>query len=84
MIGQQQAVSFFRAASFASAARRPQNFGEHGRELISSEIALRLLRLLCDEAGRRPLLDKYGVPAELLAQLLQRAVFKVRAAAAHM
>ena len=58
-----------------------QNFGEHGRELISSEIALRLLRLLCDEAQRAPLLEAYGLSPAHVQQLLQRAVFKVGASA---
>ena len=58
-----------------------QNFGEHGRELISSEIALRLLRLLCDEAQRAPLLQAYGLSPAHVNQLLQRAVFKVSASA---
>ena len=56
-----------------------QNFGEHGRELISSEIALRLLRLLCDEAQRAPLLEAYDLSPTHVQQLLQRAVFKVGA-----
>ena len=58
----------------------PQDFGEHGRELISSEIALRLLRLLCGgPEAAAPLLAAYRLPGEAVQQLLQRAVFKVRA-----
>ena len=34
------------------------NFGAHGRELISSEVALRLARMLCGEAPSR----FYGTP----------------------
>ena len=55
-----------------------QDFGEHGRELISSEIALRLLRLLCGgPEAAAPLLAAYRLPGEAVQQLLQRAVFKV-------
>jgi len=58
---------------------RPQNFGEHGRELISSEIALRLLRLLCSgEAERGAFVDGFGLRRDHVQALLQRTVFKVR------
>lgn len=64
----------------ANSRRQPlQNFGEHGRELISSEIALRLLRLLCSsEAERGTFLDGWGLRRDHVQALLQRAVFKVR------
>ena len=58
--------------------RAAQNFGEHGRELISSEIGLNVLRLLCDAEARAPLLAKYKIDPNALASALQRAVFKVR------
>ena len=58
---------------------RPQNFGEHGRELISSEIALHLLRLLCSgEAERGAFVDGFGLRRDHVQALLQRTVFKVR------
>lgn len=54
-----------------------QNFGEHGRELISSEIGLSVLRLLCDAEARAPLLTKYKIDPAAVSSVLQRAVFKV-------
>jgi len=54
-----------------------QNFGEHGRELISSEIGLHVLRLLCDEAARLPLLQRFKIDPQAVKQVMQRAVFKV-------
>ncbi|EFN56559.1 hypothetical protein CHLNCDRAFT_144224 [Chlorella variabilis] len=67
------------SSSHENKARLLLNFGEHGRELISSEIALHLLRLLCDEGARLPLLHKFGIPPADVHQLLQRTVFKARA-----
>lgn len=57
---------------------RLQNFGEHGRELISSEIGLHLLRLLCDPAARRTLLAAYSISEAAVDALLPRTVFKAR------
>ena len=53
-----------------------QNFGEHGRELISSEIGLHVLRLLCDATQRAPLLRKFKLEPSAVDELLQRTVFK--------
>ncbi|KAI7845496.1 hypothetical protein COHA_001042 [Chlorella ohadii] len=54
------------------------NFGEHGRELISSEIALHLLRLLCSgEAERGAFVDGFGLRRDHVQALLQRTVFKI-------
>ena len=52
------------------------NFGAHGRELISSEVALRLARMLCGEAPSR----FYGPPdrsRDRIAELLKVAVIKM-------
>ena len=52
------------------------NFGAHGRELITSEVALRLARMLCGEAPSR----FYGPPdrsRDRIAELLKVAVIKM-------
>ena len=52
------------------------NFGAHGRELISSEVALRLARMLCGEAPSR----FYGAPdrsRDRISELLKAAVVKM-------
>ena len=58
---------------------RLQNFGEHGRELITSEIALRLIRLLCDPGRDHlpPLLASLGLPEDHLRAVLNRTVLRV-------
>ena len=53
------------------------NFGEHGRELITSEIALRLLRVLCDPAARADLLASHDLPVPAVEAALQQIVFKI-------
>ena len=58
------------------AAKVLLNFGAHGRELISSEVALRLARMLCGEAPSR----FYGPPdrsRDRIAELLKVAVIKM-------
>lgn len=52
------------------------NFGAHGRELISSEVALRLARMLCGEAPSR----FYGTPdasRDRISELLKLTVIKM-------
>lgn len=53
------------------------NFGEHGRELISSEIALRVLETLCDQQSRRELLERYDIDPVAVDQILQRTTLVV-------
>ena len=54
-----------------------QDFGEHGRELVTVEVALRLLELLGDPSAIEALvLSRGGNPLRLL-NLLERCVFKV-------
>ena len=62
-----------------SPARRPapQNFGEHGRELISSEIGLRLLEQLCDPGAAVAALAEQGLAPAVAEALLRGVVFKV-------
>jgi len=50
------------------------NFGEHGRELITSDVAARLLRLLAGGPAAAARLSGGGVAAE---RALRRSVFKV-------
>ena len=51
-----------------------QSFGEHGRELITSEVGLRLLEMLGDLGSEM----EHGVQSATPQQkLLQRTVFKV-------
>jgi hypothetical protein len=54
-----------------------QDFGEHGREFISSEVGLRLLQVLADPQ----LLQNYtgqGKRLERLNAILEQTVLKVR------
>jgi hypothetical protein len=54
-----------------------QDFGEHGREYISSEVGLRLLQVLADTQ----LMLNYTGPGkrlERLTAILQQTVLKVR------
>lgn len=53
-----------------------QDFGEHGREYISAELGLQLLRTLADPKMIKAVLGG-GERGERLVQLLQRVVFKV-------
>ena len=55
-----------------------QNFGEHGRELVTVEVALRLLAAL---AAPRAALERSaarGQPTQRLGHLLRQCVFKAR------
>lgn len=57
-----------------------QDFGEHGRELISSEIGLRLLGALCDGGDAlAALAGRAGVGLEELQEVLNRTVLQVGA-----
>jgi hypothetical protein len=57
-------------------ARLLLNFGEHGRELVSTEVGLALLAALCGGApGRAALLAAHGLPAAEAEAALGRAVF---------
>ncbi len=58
--------------------RARQNYGEHGRELITVEVALRLLAALADPSAAIARSVARGQPAHLLKHLLHSAVFKVR------
>lgn len=58
-------------------ARLIINFGEHGRELISPEIAIRLLETLCNEEARRALLKAYGISIDVVDSLLNKVVYKI-------
>lgn len=53
------------------------NYGEHGRELISVEIALEVLRMLCDPRRRAALMERFDVPVQLVEAALQRSVIKL-------
>lgn len=55
-----------------------QNYGEHGRELITVEVALRLLQILADPSAELERADKPGgVGKARLKALLHNTVFKV-------
>lgn len=53
-----------------------QDFGEHGRELVTVEVALRLLELLADPTRLDELTAKRGGNPGKLQALLERSVFK--------
>ena len=56
----------------------PQNYGEHGRELITVEVALRLLQLLADPSEVLERADRPGgLGAAHLSSVLHNTVFKV-------
>jgi len=57
-------------------ARLLLDFGEHGREYISAELGLQLLRTLADPKMIKAVLGG-GERGEKLVQLLQRVVFKI-------
>lgn len=54
-----------------------QDFGEHGREYISPELGLQLLKTLGDPEMIKAVVGG-GKRGEELLQLMQRVVFKVR------
>lgn len=58
-------------------ARLVVNFGEHGRELISPEIALRLLEALCDKKTRNAVLKEHKVDVKAVDELLNKVVFQI-------
>jgi hypothetical protein len=63
-------------ASFRTNAHVLLNFGAHGRELISSEVALRLARMLCGEAPSR-FAGSEERSREAISAILRRVVIKV-------
>lgn len=54
-----------------------QDFGEHGREFISPEVGLRLMRLLADEAALAVFCEAQGLAFGQLREVLKDVVFKV-------
>jgi hypothetical protein len=58
-------------------ALRRQDFGEHGREYITSEVALRLLATLTDPAALAALLGGSSTRLERLQAILSKTVLKV-------
>jgi hypothetical protein len=57
--------------------RAVQDFGEHGREFITSEVGLRLLEVLGDPQKASQMVGG-AKRAERLQAILQHCVFKVR------
>lgn len=55
-----------------------QNYGEHGRELITVEVALRLLAALADPTTTIRRSVERGHSPHLLKHLLHSTVFKAR------
>lgn len=53
------------------------NFGQHGRELITSEVAVRLLALLASDAELVKFCALQGIPAARLVASLKHIVLKV-------
>ena len=78
-------VATFSTAAFATAGEKPQvvrphvllNFGAHGRELITSEVGLRLASMLCGEAPSRFVDGDIERSRVRITELLQRVVVKV-------
>jgi hypothetical protein len=54
-----------------------QNFGQHGRELITSEVAVRLLALLASDAQLVKFCALQGIPAARLLASLKHVAMKV-------
>jgi hypothetical protein len=54
-----------------------QNFGQHGRELITSEVAVRLLALLASDAELVKFCKLQGIPAARLLASLKHVAMKV-------
>ena len=54
-----------------------QNFGQHGRELITSEVAVRLLALLASDAELVKFCALQGIPAARLLASLKHVAMKV-------
>jgi len=59
-------------------ATRLQDFGQHGREFVSSETGLRLLGLLADEAELRRFCRRQGIELEPLQRALQHTLIEAR------
>lgn len=60
-----------------SSSRSAQDFGEHGRELITVEVALKLLELLSDPLKLRRAVNARGGNLQKLEELLHHSIFKV-------
>lgn len=74
----QQAAHVMGRRVSMSRGRALQDFGQHGRELICSEIALRLLRALCEGGpSLSQLAGRAGLEAEHLERVLDSAVLQV-------
>lgn len=58
-------------------ARLLINFGEHGRELISPEIALEMLDTLCDSDKRTSMLQAQDIDAESVEDILDKVIIKI-------
>jgi hypothetical protein len=56
----------------------PQSFGQHGREYITSEVAVALLQALSDPVRLQAALGPDGPPLPAMQQRLQQVVLKVR------
>lgn len=56
-----------------------QDFGQHGRELITNEVALKLLQLLAHDAQLVKFCAAQGIPSARLLASLKHVVMKVRA-----
>ena len=57
---------------------RMQDFGEHGREFVSSETGLRLLQLLASEAELAEFCERQEIELDPLRRALQHTVLEVR------
>lgn len=54
-----------------------KNFGEHGRELITNEVALQLLQLLAHDDKLAAFCQRQGIPLQPLLAALMHTVIKV-------
>ena len=66
------------ACLLTNVAMSLQNYGEHGRELITVEVALRLLAALADPGPAIERSVQRGHSPHLLKNLLHSSVFKAR------
>ena len=71
-------VRMYRLAASVTHPCLMQHFGEHGRELITVEVGLRLLELLADPERLRELPYFANKPLEPMLQLLSMCDIKVR------
>jgi hypothetical protein len=54
-----------------------QDFGEHGREFVSSETGLRLLQLLASDAELAEFCERQGIEVDPLRRALRHTVLEV-------